>query len=94
MNAQVSGELLMSVFLPFSDTAITVTPDRVMPVMAFKCHLPNIVFVDLYTKTGFGQKIAIAVFIDEYLFILQVIEQIIAFVVMDPGGLLLDKSIR
>ena len=64
-----------------------------MPIMSLCIHLTDIFFVYIYTKTRFSQQITIAILPSENFRIIQIIEKIIACIIVDTGALLLNKSV-
>src|SRR5690349_17007278 len=78
---------------PLGDAAVRVTPHRVAPAMAYLRHFAHLRLVHFDTETRALRDRHEAVFVFEDFRVLDVVEQIVALVVVDAEALFLDERV-
>ena len=80
-------------WLPLSDGAVLISPDRIFPVMARLGSLAHGGFVDLYSKAGSARNGDISVRVFKHCWIDQVIGRFSPDIIVDTETLLLNERI-
>src|SRR5699024_11679840 len=78
---------------PFRERAVSVTPDGIAPPVSFGGSFADVVFVDLDAETRSSWNTDHAVVVVEHRRVGDVVEQVIARVVVDAQALFLDEGV-
>ena len=79
---------------PFGDTPVVMAPHWVVPVYVEFCAFTDVVDVNVDTETGAVRQVDVAIFVVEDRRVDEVVEDIIALVVVNVEALFLDERVR